>query len=326
MSYRVSVAIATYNGERYIIEQLTSIMEQTRRVDEVVICDDRSSDNTVKVVEGFIKDHQLDSWKIIVNQSNLGFSHNFWKAMTSCSGDIIFLSDQDDAWYPNKVSEVINVFQDESINMVSCSYDACDSVGKVGNTSVKWQRVKNDGSIEEITFKEPSTDTRIRGCSMAFRRSILAHEPYIANNLGHDWIVTCLATLKGRAVFFNRVLFKYRVHDSNASSARQTNVKQSVSQITSKRAKSLEGEVKAFSHLAKHDLVTPQYKKALRKRASFSSKRADLYTRFSLIKLLRLLPYLPKYVQLSRHGILGGVVIYLEDARYSIEDRLKASR
>ena len=98
---RLSVAMCTYNGEKYIREQLMSIRNQTLRIDEIVICDDCSEDDTVEIIENLIRQYDLPV-RLHVNTWNHGYRKNFEQAICRCSGDIIFLSDQDDIWLPTK--------------------------------------------------------------------------------------------------------------------------------------------------------------------------------------------------------------------------------
>ncbi len=100
---KTSVAMCTYNGESYLDEQLQSILEQTEPIDEIVICDDGSIDKTLSIIEKFIK--AGTPIRLILNQKNLGYTRNFEKAICLCSGDIIFLADQDDIWMPEKVKK-----------------------------------------------------------------------------------------------------------------------------------------------------------------------------------------------------------------------------
>jgi len=91
----ISVALCTYNGELYLREQLESILKQTFPPDEIIICDDGSTDTTIKILEEFRRKSFIPV-KVYYNKENLGVSKNFEKAISLCSGDIIFLSDQDD--------------------------------------------------------------------------------------------------------------------------------------------------------------------------------------------------------------------------------------
>src|ERR1700723_2014959 len=100
--YRISVALCTYNGERFLRHQLESIQQQTRLPDELVVCDDRSTDQTFAIVREFAA---RVSFPIVIvqNPETLGSARNFEKAIRLCTGDLIALSDQDDLWYPNRL-------------------------------------------------------------------------------------------------------------------------------------------------------------------------------------------------------------------------------
>jgi len=99
----LSIALATYNGERYIGEQLDSILRQTRLPDELVVFDDASVDATQAIVLDFAR-HAPFPVRFQVNSVRLGSTRNFEMAIRACGGDIIFLCDQDDVWYPDKIA------------------------------------------------------------------------------------------------------------------------------------------------------------------------------------------------------------------------------
>lgn len=101
-----SVIIACYNGEKYIIEQLESIKNQTEKVDEVIICDDQSKDNTYSIVEKYINDNKLLNWRIYKNSINKGWKATFADLILEANNDAIFFCDQDDMWYADKVKEM----------------------------------------------------------------------------------------------------------------------------------------------------------------------------------------------------------------------------
>ena len=101
----ISVALCTFNGEKFISQQLDSILSQSVPVDEIVVCDDGSTDSTCQILEQYAA--QSQSIRLIKNEHNLGYIANFEKAIRLCQGDYIFLSDQDDIWHPDKVAESI---------------------------------------------------------------------------------------------------------------------------------------------------------------------------------------------------------------------------
>ncbi|MEI7548294.1 MAG: glycosyltransferase, partial [Actinomycetota bacterium] len=103
---RVSVAMATYNGERWVAEQLLSILGQTRTPDQIVVCDDASTDGTLKVVDELAALHP-SLIRVIRNTSNVGYILNFERAIEHTDGDIVLLSDQDDIWVPHKIETLL---------------------------------------------------------------------------------------------------------------------------------------------------------------------------------------------------------------------------
>ena len=105
---KTSIAMATYNGASYIKDQLESFKKQTLLADELIICDDGSKDNTIKIIKSFQKHSPFDV-KLYINDKRLGYGQNFGKALSLCSGDLIFLSDQDDVWFKNKIEEMVNI-------------------------------------------------------------------------------------------------------------------------------------------------------------------------------------------------------------------------
>lgn len=106
---RISVAMAVYNGARYLAEQLDSIARQSRAPDELVISDNHSADGTTKIVETFASSAPFPV-RLHVNEANLGIGKNFEQAIGLCSGEIICLSDCDDVWYANKLQRIEEVF------------------------------------------------------------------------------------------------------------------------------------------------------------------------------------------------------------------------
>lgn len=107
---KISVALCTYNGENFLKKQLDSILNQTIKVNEIVICDDISSDNTIVILNEY-KEKYPDLFSININVQNLRSNKNFEKAIQLCTGDYIFLSDQDDLWRIDKVEKTLEIFK-----------------------------------------------------------------------------------------------------------------------------------------------------------------------------------------------------------------------
>src|SRR4051812_10655388 len=114
---KVSVVVCTYNGEKFLPQQLNSLISQTYANLEIIISDDHSSDDTVKIAASFQKrDPRI---RIHVNESNLGFNKNFEQAFDLSTGDFIAVCDQDDIWKPNKIKDMMSLFKEETV-LVYC--------------------------------------------------------------------------------------------------------------------------------------------------------------------------------------------------------------
>ena len=115
--FRVSIAMCTYNSAAFVEAQLESVLEQTRPADEIVVCDDGSTDGTVEIIERVAQKHR--GLRLIRNRERLSFVRNFEKAVGQTMGSIIFLSDSDDVWFPDKVATILEAFvADPEIVMV----------------------------------------------------------------------------------------------------------------------------------------------------------------------------------------------------------------
>ena len=219
----ISVAIAAYNGARYIEKQLESILNQTCRADEVIICDDRSSDNTAEICEKFIEKHNLDNWRVFVNEKNIGFCLNFYGAIEKCGGDIIFLADQDDEWLPERIKIMTQTLENHpEVSVLSARYDVIDENSEtIENSGVTYlgEPSKFDGSIEYISAQSLIGCSYIRGFSICMRKSIvpLIRKIDLKSLLAHDWLIAMLGCVSGKTGILNTVLTHYRYHRDNVS-------------------------------------------------------------------------------------------------------------
>ncbi len=219
----ISVVMAAFNGERFIIEQLESIRKQTRPVEEVIICDDRSTDNTVQLTRDFIKKYNLENWKVYINEKNVGYCLNFFGGIEKAQGDIIFLCDQDDVWAPKKVERMCQTFEDdESILSLGCRYDVIDADGKViEKSAIPYLGERFDGSIDFYSVDSFIGCSHVRGFSMAFRNILKRYiKPMqLKSLLAHDWYINIAAAAYGKMGVLNEKLNFYRWHQNNVSLA-----------------------------------------------------------------------------------------------------------
>jgi glycosyltransferase involved in cell wall biosynthesis len=224
---RFSIALATCNGQRFLHEQLNSYLSQTRHPDEVVVCDDRSDDQTLDVLSEFATKAPFPI-RIEQNQQRLGITKNFERAISLCQGDVIFLSDQDDLWMPEKLArheavyhtspDVGLVFSNGDVvtdDLVPLKYTLYDTFGVIPAR----QRAINAGHALEELVK----CSRVTGCTLSFRadrRDILLP---LSKHWHHDeWIALLTSALAGVHAL-SESLLRYRRHQAQAIGAGNPN-------------------------------------------------------------------------------------------------------
>lgn len=221
---RISIVMATYNGEKYIDEQLRSIFRQTYKPDEVIIRDDCSTDNTVQIIEDFIRKYQLE-WRLIRGKKNIGFEKNFSEALKEASGDIIFFSDQDDVWGKNKIQVMTLIMnKHKQILCLNSGYNCINSKGEkkriksipfTSNNGLIIGKVVRRNSISRFSAEEVLKYNISMGCTMAFRRELIADYQNNAGEVPHDWLINIIAATKNGLFFYNNPLIRYRLHNEN---------------------------------------------------------------------------------------------------------------
>lgn len=217
----VSVVMATYNGEKYIQEQLDSIRTQSVSPDEVIICDDCSTDNTVKVVEKYITLYKLENkWKIYKNECNLGYADNFNKVAEMANGTFVLFADQDDIWLNNKIEISIETMQKYQDCQVLCTdYEPFldgEEVPKPPRSVLK--QMPNNGTLEKITLNKKSVYIRALGCCMCIRKTFLQDvEKYWFDGWAQDDRMWRLAQCADGCYLLHLNLVRHRIHGNNTS-------------------------------------------------------------------------------------------------------------
>ena len=213
---RISVALCTYNGAKYLDQQLTSLAEQTRPPDELVVCDDRSTDGTLAVLDSFARRANFPV-RIFSNEQNLGSTKNFEKAVGLCDGDIIALCDQDDCWLPEKLAKMAAVFEaNADIGLViSDSWLAGPNLEKSEQRS--WPNLPFTPAMQR-QFREgfgPKMMLRynlVTGAAAAFRADLRDVVLPIPTCWVHDGWIGFLATAFRQAEAIAEPLLLYRQH------------------------------------------------------------------------------------------------------------------
>lgn len=202
----ISVCMATYNGEKYILQQLLSILSQLSSDDEVIISDDKSTDGTLEIIAN-LADRRI---RVSKNTGRPGPLGNFEQAIKQATRSLILLADQDDVWLPNKVKDIQLLLQTNDLVLSDCQ--VVDENGRVIYESFFKHRGSQPGFWRNL-YKNSYI-----GCCMAFRREVTDYAlPFPPQVHMHDWWIGLLVEAKGRVYFYPEPLIRYVRHGANAS-------------------------------------------------------------------------------------------------------------
>ena len=206
---KISVAMAVFNGEKYLKEQIYSILVQLKVNDELVISVDESSDGSLEILKQLSKE---DNRIKLIKGPNKGVIKNFERAILNCKGDYIFLSDQDDLWVKDKISKVKDIFKNENVDLVLHDAKVADKDLNVIYDSFFKLRKSKPGILKNI-FKNSYI-----GCCMAFKRELLDEILPIPIEIHmHDQWIGIISDIYGKTTFLNETLLLYRRHGDNVS-------------------------------------------------------------------------------------------------------------
>ena len=220
---RVSIAMATYNGQRFLAEQLASLARQTRQPYELIVTDDNSTDATADIVARFATTAPFPV-KFHRNSTQLGFAENFMLAMRGCSGDAIAFCDQDDVWHKEKLARCVAELKATNIGLVFHQYQDTDAVlrpiGRLSprsSTSIVFERLRADKNLVWVA-----------GCTMVVRHRVVEevfrcwpkeHAEMAqgggCNILAHDCATFYVANGMGEISYVAEPLVWHRIHENN---------------------------------------------------------------------------------------------------------------
>ena len=211
----ISVCMATYNGEKYIISQINSILKQLGEDDEVIIVDDYSNDGTTEILKR-IDDPRI---KIYSNKINKGDVFSFNRALTLAKNDYIFLSDQDDIWAPGKVSLLHNALINSNANLVTTNFSWIDEDDNPIYESFDGVNSHHSNKYLKNIIDIFVGKTNYFGCAMALRRDFLSIVLPISSYVeAHDLWIALASNLTRSNVHLNEKTFYKRRHKKNATS------------------------------------------------------------------------------------------------------------
>jgi len=224
---RISIAMATYNGEKYIKEQLESLRKQTWQPSEIIVVDDGSTDNTLEIVRYFCKSWSIPA-KIYTNDTNLHYTGNFLKAASLCTGDVVAFCDQDDIWDKKKLEVCVKTLESDEADLVVHEGRVIDRRGQL--TTKKFPDL-SDNSI----WRHCPPFNKVPGFAMVVRREVIEGllkwwdwNEYVTLRqehgapLGHDLLVYACCVGRKNITFIEDELVFYRVHGANVAARAST--------------------------------------------------------------------------------------------------------
>jgi glycosyltransferase involved in cell wall biosynthesis len=210
---RVSVCLASYNGEKYICEQMESILSELSTFDEIIVVDDCSKDNTIQLIKEF-NDPRI---KIFLNDHNRRHVYTFNRAISLATNDVIMLADQDDVWLHGRVSLLVNNLIDSGVFFISSNYDYIDASGNLIDQVNRHELLSRDSNRNLKNIMNIFLG-RINyfGCAMAFRKElksiILPVPSYIES---HDLWIAMASNIAGSTLHINEKTLMRRLHQLN---------------------------------------------------------------------------------------------------------------
>lgn len=300
-AFTVSVALCTHNGADYIREQLESILAQTEAVDEIVISDDASTDETLAIIDAVIEESGGSTiFKVLQNETPLGVTANFQQAMTHASGDFIALSDQDDIWIPEKIAEILAEFESHpSLELVFTNARIVDADAKDLGYSLftalelnAWERRQLNGGNAFQAFLRRNLAT---GATVVVRKSLVTRAVPFPDAWLHDEWLAILAAAAGTIRIVERPLIQYRQHQSNQVGMLKLSFSEKLKMVSTSRgerdARLLARSHALMEYAAGNPGFPPEYRRLADSRFRFEEVRTSLpVSRIARIpKTLRLL-------------------------------------
>lgn len=217
----VSVCMATHNGATFLNEQLDSILHQLEQSDELIISDDNSTDDTLRIINAY-QDTRI---KLITHRSPVGVSRNFEASLSASKGDYIFLTDQDDVWLPRKKEISLQYLRNHDLVVSDCR--VVDEVLVPQHASFYMLNGSRKGFVKNLLKNS------YMGCCMAFHRKVLSRAlPFPENIAMHDQWIGLVSELHFNVHFMDDVLVYHRKHPNNTSTTGERSEQSFVEQLS----------------------------------------------------------------------------------------------
>lgn len=260
----VSIALCTYNGEKYLRHQLDSLIAQSYPNLEIIIVDDASTDGTIALLKEYQKGNQ--NIRLILNEQNIGFNQNFKKAIELCTADFIAIADQDDIWELEKISLLVDNIGENLLLYHDSSY--MDQEGNfTGKSTTSHHRFVSGNCAENLIYYNC-----ISGHACLIKKELLSLTPEFNPDFYYDWWLAYTAACTGKINFITEKLVRHRKHSASSTRNDKTD------------ARNL--RIKHFQLFINHPLTSKPLKHLLLKLQAGYQKLEDTEFSFNLFKLL----------------------------------------
>ena len=307
---KISIVLSTFNGSKYIIEQLDTLRNQTRPAEEVLISDDASTDDTVQIIEDYIAKYELDNWLIRKNKENQGWKTNFARLLEDATGDIIFLCDQDDIWHLDKIQKMSEIMEsNEKILLLASNYTPF-YLGEGVQIKLDKSDLDNSQIVYQPNFLDNFFHIRRPGCVYAVNKKII---PYFlktrSNEDAHDALLWRLASLLNGLYIYSYSTIDFRRHDNNATGSKERSFQKRKEQVF--YYDDLLQRLGEFYE--KYDLsLSNEQISILNDYILWSSYRKELYEQKNLLIFLKLFKYRKLYWSF-RSYVTDFIVLYMKE-------------
>ena len=314
-TFSTCVVMSTYNGSKYIVEQMDSIRKQTVPVERCYIYDDLSTDGTYDIVLEYIKKYSLHNWIVSINNSNLGWRMNFLQGFEKAKEDLIFPSDQDDIWPLDKVETAIRLFTQnkDMLLLRGKSVDILNSEQIEKTHFFEQQNCENDEfSYQE--FHKPSP-----GCALCFKNEFFrVVKKYYYEGESHDAFLIHMARVLGGAYRTNKNMVFHRVHQNNTfSTERKLNSYRTY--YINKTERFLKMNHAMRSAISDLNCYSEEKYNILSFLESWSHARIDFLRTKRFIYALKLIKYVKCY---GKSGLMSSCKHYLTEIYHTFTDHV----
>lgn len=253
----ITILLPTYNGEKYLEEQINSILNQSYSDFSLVISDDGSSDNTRKILKTFeSKDKRI---QVFYHQKNKGFLKNFEFLCKKVTTPYCMFSDQDDVWKPTKIEKMLNYIKKTKSALVYCDMEITDKNLNILFPSFHKHMNKEKKCEKYNDFDLLKLENVVSGCSMIVKSEIIKQAlPFPEGIIIYDWWISLIATQNGKVSYLNESLQYYRQHENNSIGA---DINKKIKPFDEYRNETINFKWQQFTILEEHIYLFNQEKK-----------------------------------------------------------------